>query len=246
MDATGSMQAGHSIRSTGLGAIRSTGFTAAVRLFALTRAALSLIGLAALLLLGLPQARDLLRPGAPAVIAPNATQAAPANQVTAGAIHAAPAPSAQQRAEAALAKFIAKRYRVADAAATRFVAAAYQAGQHFGVDPLLVISVIAVESRFNPVAESNVGAKGLMQVIPKYHPEKVSQHGGPDALLVPKVNIQIGTQILHEYLRRFGQTDAALQQYAGAADQPSAWYANRVLSERSRLQRVVKRADSQA
>lgn len=245
MDATSSMQAGHSIRSTSFGAIRSTGFTAAVRLFALTRAALSLIGLAALLLLGLPQARELLRPGAPAVIATNATQAA-ANQVTAGAIHAAPAPSAQQRAEAALAKFIAKRYRVADAAATRFVAAAYQAGQRFGVDPLLVISVIAVESRFNPVAESNVGAKGLMQVIPKYHPEKVSQHGGPDALLVPKVNIQIGTQILHEYLRRFGQTDAALQQYAGASDQPSAWYANRVLSERSRLQRVVKRADNQA
>lgn len=240
------MEATSSMEATG-NSIRFAGFAAAVRLFAVTRAVLSLVGLAALLLLGLPQSRALLRlPDSAPVVAPAAAQDGPAAQVRAGAIHAKPAPSAQQRAEAAVAQFIAKRYRVANEAATRFVAAAYQAGQRFGVDPLLIISVMAVESRFNPVAESNVGAKGLMQVIPKYHPAKVSQHGGPNALLVPKVNIQIGTQILHEYLRRFGQLDAALQQYAGAADEPTAWYANKVLNERSRLERVVKRSRDQA
>lgn len=227
---------------------RLAGFTAAVRLFAVTRAVLSLVGLAALLLLGLPQSRDLLRVSdtAPTIL-PLAARRPVATHIAAGTSQAnRQVPSAQTRVQRAVAKFIARRYRVANAAATRFVSAAYQAGRRFGVDPLLIISVMAVESRFNPVAESDVGAKGLMQVIPKYHPEKVSAHGGPNALLVPKVNIQIGTQILQEYLHRFGQLDAALQQYAGAADEPTAWYANKVLSERSRLERIAKRANSQA
>ena len=65
---------------------------------------------------------------------------------------------------------------------------------------------MAIESRYNPVAESVMGAKGLMQVIPKYHPEKLFDHGGEQALLEPEVNILVGAQILREYHRRFGDT----------------------------------------
>ena len=49
------------------------------------------------------------------------------------------------------------------------VGAAYRAAREVGLDPLLVLAVISVESRFNPIAESVMGAKGLMQIIPKYH-----------------------------------------------------------------------------
>ena len=70
----------------------------------------------------------------------------------------------------AVAEFIAKRYRVAAHAAGEFVALAYQAGARFSLDPLLILAVMAIESRYNPVAESVMGARGLMQVIPKYHP----------------------------------------------------------------------------
>jgi soluble lytic murein transglycosylase-like protein len=110
------------------------------------------------------------------------------------------------------------------------------------VDPLLVLAVISVESRFNPVAESTVGAKGLMQVIPKYHLEKLSDHGGEQALLDPNVNIMVGTQILREYQRRLGDTEAALQMYAGAFDEPSPAYANKVLAEKARLEAVRQKA----
>jgi Transglycosylase SLT domain len=71
------------------------------------------------------------------------------------------------REQQAVSEFIAKRYRVAEDAAGEFVAMAYRAGEQHRVDPLLILAVMAIESRYNPVAESNMGARGLMQVIPR-------------------------------------------------------------------------------
>ena len=85
-----------------------------------------------------------------------------------------------------------------------------------------------------------MGAKGLMQVIPKFHPEKLLEHGGEPALLDPEVNIQVGAQILREYLRRFGETETALQMYAGAFDEPTSGYAVKVLAEHARLEQMLK------
>src|SRR4029078_5054166 len=93
--------------------------------------------------------------------------------------------------------------------------------------------------RYNPVAESHMGAKGLMQVIPKFHGDKLTEHGGESALLDPHTNIQVGAQILREYLRRFGETETALQMYAGAFDEPNSSYALKVLAERSRLEQML-------
>ncbi len=91
------------------------------------------------------------------------------------------------------------------------------------------------------MAHSVAGAKGLMQVIPKYHLDKLMDHGGEHVLLEPEVNIQVGAQILREYLRRFGETETALQMYAGAFDEPSSAYALKVLAERARLEQAVGR-----
>ena len=145
---------------------------------------------------------------------------------------AEPELTAEQRA---VAEFIAKRYRVAEDAITEFVSIAYRAGEQHRIDPLLILAVMAIESRYNPVAESVMGARGLMQVIPKYHPEKLVPHGGEDALLEPHVNIQVGAQILREYYRRFGDLETALQMYAGALDEPTSQYATKVFAEKARL-----------
>ena len=110
---------------------------------------------------------------------------------------------------------------------SRLVSPAYQAGAQHSVDPLLILAVMAVESRYNPVAESSMGARGLMQVIPKYHLEKLLDHGGEPALLDPAVNIVVGAQILREYQRRFRDTETALQMYAGALDDAATLYAER-------------------
>ncbi|HET9351191.1 MAG TPA: lytic transglycosylase domain-containing protein [Burkholderiales bacterium] len=219
-------------------AIRPTALIGALRLWSAARALLALFGLTVLIVAGLPASRDaLLRQLA---VWSEAWDAQASNSViTAGTIQVGPA-SPDERDQRAVTEFIAKRYRVAHDAAAGFVAAAYRAGSEWKVDPLLILAVMAVESRYNPVAESNMGAKGLMQVIPKFHADKLLEHGGESALLDPHVNIQVGAQILREYLRRFGETETALQMYAGAFDEPSSQYAFKVLAERARLEQMLK------
>jgi soluble lytic murein transglycosylase-like protein len=147
--------------------------------------------------------------------------------------------SAQALEERAVAQFIARRYRVAGAASTAYVSSAYRSGQAFSLDPLLILAVMAIESSYNPEAESHMGARGLMQIIPRWHPEKLAEHGGESALLDPEVNIQVGARILREYMARAGEMQAGLQMYNGARDEPTARYAGKVLAEKARLQQFL-------
>jgi soluble lytic murein transglycosylase-like protein len=147
--------------------------------------------------------------------------------------------SPEERRYRALADFLAKRYRVSPDVTLDLVNIAYAAGQQIGLDPLLIIAVMAIESRFNPIAESVSGAKGLMQIIPKYHPEKFEEFGGEQSVFDPETNIQIGALILKEYLKRTGNMGMALQMYAGAAGTDDDAYFNKVMGEKLRLQRVA-------
>lgn len=142
----------------------------------------------------------------------------------------------QQRTVAA---YLARRYRVAGDAIEQLVRESYAVGRQWKVDPLLILSVMAIESRFNPIAESGYGAKGLMQVVPRFHLDKLSAHGGDEALLEPKVNIQVGAQILKTYIRQTGSLESGLQLYAGAADDPESRYAQKVMAEQERLRRAL-------
>jgi len=139
----------------------------------------------------------------------------------------------------ALAEFLAKRYKVSQDVTLEFVQIAHAEAQLYKLDPLLVMAVIAVESRYNPIAESEVGAKGLMQIIPKFHGDKLAEFGGEKAVFDPESNIRVGTRILREYLTRTGNLGIALQMYAGALGDENDTYTNKVLSEKQRLQRVV-------
>jgi soluble lytic murein transglycosylase-like protein len=214
------------------------------RLYSLTKAALAVFGLtAAFGLMLLPSERHLLKTTLPGLLAEPA--AAEPSAVTGGTAAPGVVEAMQEREQRALAEYIARRWRIAESAATTFVSAAYRAGKQHSVDPVLILSVMAIESRYNPVAESVVGAKGLMQIIPKYHLEKLLNHGGEEALLDPEVNIQVGAQILREYYRRLGDQEAALQMYAGAFDEPTSRYAGKVFEERMRLEPVRQKARKQ-
>ena len=147
------------------------------------------------------------------------------------------APDPEQKA---LITYVSRRFLVAGAVTERMVAAAHRAADDVGLDPLLVLAVIAVESRFNPIAESGMGAKGLMQIIPRYHQDKLRAVGGEDAVFDPEANIEVGARILQEYVYRTGTLEAGLQQYNGASRDASAYYAARVMAERARLQEVLR------
>jgi len=142
----------------------------------------------------------------------------------------------------ALAEFLAKRYRVSEDVTLDLVTFAHAAGHQLGLDPLLIIAVMAVESRFNPIAESVAGAKGLMQVIPRYHAEKLQEFGGERAVFDPQTNILVGSQILKEYISRTGSMGAALQMYAGALNDGQDAYTAKVMNEKQRLQHVVNQS----
>jgi len=140
----------------------------------------------------------------------------------------------------ALANYVSRKYRIAPDVTEQFVGAAYDAGRRVGLDPLLILAVMAVESRFNPVAESLMGAKGLMQVIPRHHLDKLLEHGGEEAVLDPMINIALGARILKEYVRRTGSLEAGLQFYNGALADTSSQYAQKVFAEKERLQDAVR------
>lgn len=138
-----------------------------------------------------------------------------------------------------LSEFLARRYKVSHDVTYDLVGIAHSVGRDVGLDPLLIISVMAVESRFNPIAESVVGAKGLMQVIPAYHKDKFEEFGGEKAVYDPETNIVVGAQILKEYFRRTGNLGIALQMYAGALKDENDAYSTRVFGEQQRLQSVL-------
>jgi soluble lytic murein transglycosylase-like protein len=144
--------------------------------------------------------------------------------------------------QAALADYLSDKYRARRDATERAVAEAHRTGELVDVDPLLILAVVAVESRFDPAARSGFGAKGLMQVVPKFHREKLAEHGGEPAIFDPAVNVRVGTQILKEYVRRTGSVRAGLQRYAGWQDDPEHRYARKVLAEKQRLRAVVNRS----
>ena len=139
-----------------------------------------------------------------------------------------------------LANYLAKRFKIAHEATRHMVDAAYDAARDVGLDPLLLLAVISVESRFNPIAQSAAGAKGLMQIIPKYHQAKLEPLGGEQALWDPEANIRLGALILQEYVYRTGTLEAGLQYYNGAYWDGRAQYAQKVLNERARLLEIVR------
>lgn len=134
-------------------------------------------------------------------------------------------------------QYLSRRYRVADEAVRQLVAAAYRAANEQALDPLLILAVMAVESSMNPFAESPVGAQGLMQVMTRVHAEKFEVHGGDHAALDPVANIQVGSAILKDLIRRGGSVERGLQLYVGAGNLPDdGGYSSRVMAERSRIQ----------
>ncbi len=160
------------------------------------------------------------------VFEPSASMAGTANPV-------------EDRRHRALGDFVARKYRVSQDMAYDLVRLAHSVGQQVGLDPLLIIAVIAIESRFNPIAESIAGAKGLMQIIPKYHTAKFEEYGGEKAVFDPVANVKVGARILKDYIRLTGNEGIALQMYAGALNDGEDEYTTKVMNEQQRLKQVV-------
>jgi soluble lytic murein transglycosylase-like protein len=181
-----------------------------------------------------------------ALLALSTARALIAEGPTVAAIEIAPAPDeiapAPDPRRAALVDYLSERYRRAAEEIGAIVDEAHAAGEAMDIDPLLILAVMAIESSLNPAARSPFGAKGLMQIVPRFHRDKLAEHGGERAVLDPRANALVGTRILKDYVHRTGSLRAGLQRYAGWQDDPEHRYARRVLAEKQRLSAVVSRS----
>ncbi|HRL21024.1 MAG TPA: transglycosylase SLT domain-containing protein, partial [Alcaligenes sp.] len=136
----------------------------------------------------------------------------------------------------ALRSYLARKYKIAHSVAGALIHTAFIVGKEKNLDPQLILAVIAIESRYNPYAESHVGAQGLMQVMTKVHKEKFDIYmEGTLAVLSPEANIRVGAQILSDCIRRRGSLEGGLACYVGATGPSDGGYGAKVLSERRRI-----------
>lgn len=142
--------------------------------------------------------------------------------------------------QAAVAFWLSKKYRVAPEPIGALVAEAYEIGDKTKLDPTLILAIMAVESSFNPFAQSPVGAQGLMQVMTKIHTDKYQGFGGNLAAFDPVTNLRVGVKVLQECIARAGSVEGGLRQYVGAtSDATEGGYTAKVLAEQARLRQVA-------
>jgi hypothetical protein len=143
--------------------------------------------------------------------------------------------------QANLAYWLSKKYRVAPEPLSALVSEAYDVGPANQIEPTLILAVMAVESGFNPFAQSNVGAQGLMQVMTKVHEQKYQGFGGALAAFDPVANVRVGVNVLKECITRAGSLEGGLKLYVGAGNmKDDQGYASKVMAENARLQQVAK------
>ncbi len=96
-----------------------------------------------------------------------------------------------------------------------------------GVDPMLVMAMVYVESRFDPRAVSNRGAMGLMQLMPSTAREVARQNRialrDTSELFRPDLNLEIGTLYFRGLQESFGDTRLAIAAYNGGPNSIREW-----------------------
>ena len=149
-------------------------------------------------------------------------------------------PRELSRQRAAVAHWLARRYHVAPEPVSRLVQEAWAVGNRAKVEPTLILAIMAIESGFNPFAQSAVGAQGLMQVMTRVHDDKYEAFGGTLAAFDPVTNLRVGVQVLKECIQRGGSLEEGLRYYVGAANlAEDTGYASRVLAEHNLLNAIA-------
>ncbi|WP_372662588.1 transglycosylase SLT domain-containing protein [Hydrogenophaga sp.] len=148
-------------------------------------------------------------------------------------------PNALPKQQANVAYWLSRKYRVAPEPLSVLVAEAFDIGEKIQLDPTLILAVMAIESRFNPFAQSPVGAQGLMQVLTRVHTEKYEDFGGQLAAFDPVSNLRVGVQVLQDCIKRAGSVEGGLRLYVGAVSTSGSGYIDKVIAEHLRIQSVA-------
>lgn len=201
------------------------------------RQRLALASAAGLLALALPLGQATLAPGAVVV-----RSTPPASVMAASATPAAvPQRSAlaSEPRQPALARYIAATYRKPLDYAGNIVRTTFEVAQKYALPPTLLLAMMAKESSFDTAARSGYGALGLMQVVPRFHLERLRRHETARSLHEPRTNIRVAAHILAEYLVAHRDLDKALKKYSGSA----RGYSRAVRSHWHQFERISRGAE---
>ena len=146
-------------------------------------------------------------------------------------------PKSLSRPQLLITKWLARRYKVAPEPLARIVQEAWDIGSRAKLEPELLLAIIAIESRFNPYAQSSVGAQGLTQIMTHVHIDKFQIFGGAYAVYDPLSNLKVGTQILKDCISKMGAIPDGLSCYVGASGEETN-YSLKVLAELDWIKKV--------
>ena len=141
--------------------------------------------------------------------------------------------------QAKLAAWISRQNRVGADAVAPLVAEAFALSETTQIDATVILAVMAVESRFNPFAQSSVGAQGLMQVLTRVHTDKYEPYGGRMAAFDPITNLRVGVQVLQDCIKRAGSLEGGLRLYVGAVTTSGQFYIDKVYKVQGRMAGVI-------
>jgi len=130
--------------------------------------------------------------------------------------------------------YISDKYSVPLSVAEEIVFYAHYKSLAENIDPLLLLSIISVESTFRPQSKSHAGAIGLTQVIPRWHPKELGRLPNDGAIWSIPWNIYLGANIIKKYLNSHDNNlTHALQKYNGSLNDKTRRYSRKVLHKLS-------------
>lgn len=145
-------------------------------------------------------------------------------------------------AQAAVAEWLAAKYRVAPEPIAALVAEAHAVSPKVKLPANLILAVMAIESSFHPFVQSHAGAQGLMQVMGNIHSRRFEAYGGSETAFDPVVNLQVGASVLADAIKLKGSLEGGLRFYLGGdavIEDGGGGYVAKVLAERDRLNQVA-------
>ena len=131
---------------------------------------------------------------------------------------------------------------ITDKEADKISSSAIKWGEYFKLDPVLILAVAKHESTFDKKAKSKMGAIGLMQVMPRWHRDKMmtaQEIFGTNELHKVEPNIYVGAKILRDCKDRFKHIRIALKCYNGSLGS-STKYDSVVLDNKKEIEFLIK------
>ena len=108
--------------------------------------------------------------------------------------------------------------------------------KEYNIDKFFIYAIIKTESNFNPDAESNVGARGLMQLMSdSYDYVKLRMNDNEsvdyDDMFEAECNIQYGTFLISSLYNEYGDKRTALAAYFSGRGCVNKWLKNKEYSD---------------